>query len=89
MSAEICMQLSTARLMANVKFSKQSQIGPAFFFFFLDILGLCCCAWAFSSCGEQELFSICGAQASLYSGLSCLRAQALGYSGFSSCHVWS
>ena len=23
---------------------------------FLDMMGLCCCAWAFSACGEQELF---------------------------------
>ena len=28
-----------------------------FFFFnlFLAVLGLCCCAWAFSSCGERGL----------------------------------
>ena len=27
----------------------------SFFFFFLATLGLCCCARAFSSCGEQGL----------------------------------
>ena len=27
------------------------------FFFFLAVLGLCCCAQAFSSCGEQGLLT--------------------------------
>ena len=29
---------------------------------FLAVLGLCCCAWAFSSCGEQGLLfvAVCG-----------------------------
>ena len=30
----------------------------AFFFFFLAVLGLRCCAWAFSSCGERGLLFI-------------------------------
>ena len=32
------------------------------FIFFLAVLGLCCYAWAFSSCGERELLFIvvCG-----------------------------
>ena len=29
-----------------------------FFFFFLAVLGLPCCARAFSSCGEQGLFFV-------------------------------
>ena len=29
-----------------------------FFNLFLAALGLCCCAWAFSSCGEQGLLII-------------------------------
>ena len=29
-----------------------------FFFFFLAALGLHCCAWAFSSCGEQGLLFV-------------------------------
>ena len=29
-----------------------------FFFFFLAALGLCCCPWALSSCGEQGLLFI-------------------------------
>ena len=28
------------------------------FSFFLAALGLCCCAWAFSSCGEQWLLFV-------------------------------
>ena len=33
-----------------------------FIYLFLAALGLCCCAWAFSSCGEQGLLFIvvCG-----------------------------
>ena len=27
-----------------------------FIYLFLAVLGLCCCAWAFSSCSEQGLF---------------------------------
>ena len=29
-----------------------------FLFFFLAALGLCCCAWAFSSCSEQGLLFV-------------------------------
>ena len=45
-------------------------------YLFLVALGLCCCMQAFSSCGEQGLFSS-GAQASCCSGFSCCRTQAL------------
>ena len=33
-----------------------------FMYLFLAVLGLCCCAWAFSSCGERELLFVvvCG-----------------------------
>ena len=41
-------------------------------------LGLCCCAWGFSSCSEQGLLSSCGAQASHYGDFSCWGAWALG-----------
>ena len=37
-----------------------------------------CCAWTFSSCDEQKLFSSCGVWVSHYNGPSCNRAQALG-----------
>jgi len=48
------------------------------FIYFLAILHLHCCVWAFSSCLEQRLLSSCGAQASHGGGFSCCRAQALG-----------
>ena len=48
-----------------------------YFFFFLAVLGLRCCARAFSSCGERGLLC-CSARASNCSGFSCCRAQALG-----------
>ena len=48
-------------------------------------LGLCCCAWGFSSCGEREPTLRFGAQtlgggysASRCSGFSCCRTRALG-----------
>ena len=28
------------------------------FYLFLAVLGLCCCAWAFSSCGERGLLFV-------------------------------
>ena len=53
-------------------------------FFFLAALGLCCCAWAFSSGREWGLLSSCGVGASHCSGSSCLGTRALEY-GLSSC----
>ena len=29
-----------------------------FFYSFLAVVGLCCCSWAFSNCGEQGLLLI-------------------------------
>jgi len=43
----------------------------------LAALGLCCCAWAFSSCGEQGLSSSQWA-GSHCGGFSCCKAQAVG-----------
>ena len=34
------------------------------YIFFLAVLGLRCCPWAFSSCGERGLLSSCSARAS-------------------------
>ena len=43
------------------------------------MLGRHCCAWAFSSCSEQGLTTLCcSAQASYCGGFSCCRARALG-----------
>ena len=54
-------------------------------FVFLTVLGLPCCAWAFSSCSEQGLLSSCGAWASHCGGFSRCGARALGLLGFSNC----
>ena len=40
-------------------------------------LGLCCCAWTFSSCGKWWLLC-CSARASHCGGFSCCGARALG-----------
>ena len=53
----------------------------SFFFFnvYVFILfGLCCCTWAFFSCGECEPLSSCSAQASHLCGFSCSGARAQG-----------
>ena len=49
-----------------------------FIYLFLAALDLCCCARAFSSCGERGLLFCCSAQASHYGGFSCCGAWALG-----------
>ena len=46
----------------------------------MTVLGLYCCASAFSSCGERGLLSTRSAQASHCSGFSCCRAQEHGLS---------
>ena len=55
-----------------------------FFTFFLAALGLCCCTWAFSSCGQQGLlFEVHGlliAAASLV-----MELELQGAWGFASC----
>ena len=49
-----------------------------YFNFFLAALGLPCCAWAFSSCGQWGLLSWSGAQCSHCVGFSSCGAQVLG-----------
>ena len=46
-------------------------------YLFLAVLGIHCCAWAFSGCGEQGLLSSCSVQASHRSGLACCGARTL------------
>ena len=65
------------------------------FYYFLAALGLRCCVWAFSSCGERGLL-LCGGPASHCGGFSCCGAQALGVwasvvvaCGLSSCGAWA
>ena len=48
-----------------------------FSYLFLAVLGLCCCAQAFSSCGEQGLLCSCCTQASHCGGFSRCGAWAL------------
>ena len=59
------------------------------------MLGLRCCARAFSSCGERGALR-CGARASHCRGFSCCGARALGAQasvvvarGLSSCGLWA
>ena len=56
---------------------------------FLAVLGLCCCAWAFRTCGGWGLLCSCGAGASRWGGFSCCRAQVLWCSGVISCGYWA
>ena len=64
---------------------QMTQLAFIYFFnksiylFILAALGLRCCTWAFSSCGERGLlFLRCGARASHCGGFSCCGARALG-----------
>ena len=54
-------------------------------YLFWAVLGLCCCAGAFSSCGEQRLLCSCGALDSHCSGFSCFSLWVLKHK-FSSWH---
>ena len=64
-----------------------------FIYLFLAALGLCCCAWAFSSCGKQGLLSSCNERGLLFVvvrgllivGLLLLRSTGSMCVGFSSC----
>ena len=64
------------------------------FFFLILFVSLWLC-WSpllhglFSSCGEWELLSSCGARAFPCGGFSCCRARVLGCSGFSRCSTWA
>ena len=55
-----------------------------FIYLFLAVLGLHCCAWVFSSCGEPG--TLCGgAWASHCGGFSLLWSTGSRHAGFSSC----
>ena len=60
-----------------------------FIHLFLAVLGLHCCAWAFSSCKDWGLFSSCGVGASHCGGFSSCGAWALGAWASESWHVCS
>ena len=61
----------------NIYFLPCLQIN-LFIYLFLAALGLCCCAQAFSSCGELGATLRCGARASHCGGFSCCGAGSLG-----------
>ena len=71
----ICISFFT---MCLLKSSVSSTFISMFLIFFLNYflnlflakLGLCCCMWAFSSCGEWGLLSSCGVQTSHCCGFS-------------------
>ena len=50
-------------------------------YLFLALLGLHCCAWAFSICSKWGLLSSCSLRASHCGGLACCGAQAQGCMG--------
>ena len=83
MSAGLCsnreMQKSSVLLCFSIAVGHPAT-GPPPSEFFLAMLSLHCCRWAFFSCGAWRLFSSCGTQAS-----HCGGSQALGHVGFSSC----
>ena len=56
-----------------------------FIYLSLAVLGLHCCAQAFSSCWEWGLFCSCTVQASHCRSFSCCRVWALAWAGFRSC----
>ena len=48
------------------------------YFYFLAVVGLCCCTQALSRCCKQGLLSSCGAQAFYRCGFSCCGTRVLG-----------
>ena len=59
------------------------------FIYFMVTLGLHCCAWAFSSCGECCLLFVVVHGASHCRGFSCCRTRILGCMAFSKSAVWA
>ena len=55
------------------------QENQPFVFIFLSVLGLCCWAQAFSSCGDWRLLSSCGPQASHCGGFPCCGSWTLDH----------
>ena len=67
--------------------------GVSFFFnkciyLFLAALGLHCCTWAFSSCGEQGLLFVV-VRGLLIAVASLAAEHGSRHTGFSSCSVWA
>ena len=77
-------QQEGGRLQAKERRLRRNMSCWHLFFFFLTVVGLCCCARGLSNCGKWVLPSSCSAGASHCGGFSCCRAQALEC-GLSSC----
>ena len=71
-------QLLALESIVNEHFFSVLSIVLFIYCLFLAMLFLCCCMQAFSSCGEWEVLSSCGAQASHCGGFCYCRARALG-----------
>ena len=89
----ICLRSNLIVVHTCISFLKKFYL---FIYLFLAALGLCCCAWAFSSCGELGLLCVAVHGASRCSGFSRCGAQALGVRtsvvvarGLSSCGLWT
>ena len=66
-------------LLLLVSSVKHDMFLNIYFYLFLPVLGLCCCAQAFSSCVRQVGATLhCGVWSSHFGDLSPCRAQALG-----------
>ena len=59
-----------------------------FIYLFLAVLGLRCCAWAFSSCGERGLLFVV-VRRLLLAVASLVAEHGLWRAGFSSCGTWA
>ena len=54
----------------------------------MPVLGVCCCTWAFSSCGERGLLFV--AVHGLFTAVASLVAEhGSRHAGFSSCGAWA
>ena len=79
---EVAVMILESSPVAGVVYYKLTGLRVLFFCFFLilslAVLSLCCCVWAFSSCGTWASHS---------SGFSCYEAQAIGSSGSAHGHT--
>ena len=69
-------------------FTFKKKLIYLFIYLFLAALGLCCCAWASSSCGEWGLLFVV-VRGLLIAVLLLLRSTGSRRAGFSSCGMWA
>ena len=93
-------EMSGSQLWLHIRITWQAFIFQFYFIiiylFILAALGLCCCAWAFSSCGEQGLLFVVVHRLLIAVASLCCRAWALGARasvvlalGLGSCGLWA